>query len=409
MNRVELLAPAGNLEKLKAAFIYGADAVYLGGLQFGLRASAGNFTIEEMKEGVRFAHDRSKKVYVTVNIIAHNEDLVELPQYLRLLNDLDVDAIIVADPGVLRIARETVPQLEIHLSTQASNTSWSSAQFWVDQGVERIILARELTMPEIKEIIHRVPQAGFEVFVHGAMCVSYSGRCLLSNYFTGRDSNRGQCAQVCRWKFNLVEEHRPNQFFQINEDEHGTYIFNSKDLCAVDLVPELIGMGVRSLKIEGRMKSIHYVATITKAYRQVIDSYYCDPDNFVVSEKVRNELAKPSHRPYFTGFYHSSPRQADGQHYSSSGYLRPYDFIGIVLEYNQETGLALIEQRNLFQVGDTAEIMNPTEKDVVFTIDQIIDPTTGSEIPRAPHARQQVLVPVPEQVEEWGILRRAKP
>lgn len=405
MKKVELLAPAGNLEKLKAAVTYGADAVYLGGLQFGLRASAGNFTIAEMEEGIAFAHSHQAKVYVTVNIIAHNEDLNDLPAYLRLLANMGVDAVIVADPGVLRIVRATIPQMEIHLSTQASNTSWSSAQFWADYGIKRIILARELTAVEIKEMVEKVPSIDFEAFIHGAMCVSYSGRCLLSNYLTGRDANRGQCAQACRWRYNLVEENRPNEFYPIEEDERGTYFFNSKDMCTIDIIPQLIELGVKSLKIEGRMKSVHYVATVTRAYRNAIDSYYHDPDR-PLSPKWALELEKPSHRQYFRGFYELDPNIIS-QHYGSSGYIRPYDFLGIVLGYQPDTGMALIEQRNLFAIGDEVEIMNPHLEDINFTIEKIYDAKTGDSLERAPHARQQILIPVPKEVTAWGLMRRS--
>ncbi|QOR35706.1 U32 family peptidase [Clostridium sp. 'deep sea'] len=407
MKKVELLAPAGNLEKLKAAITYGADAVYMGGTSFGLRASAGNFTQEEMIEAIAFAHERAAKVYITVNIIAHNEDLNSLPEYLLNLQNLGVDALIVADPGILRIIKETVPNMEIHLSTQASNTNWSSAKFWASQGINRIILARELTLIEVSEMIKKVPEAGFEVFIHGAMCMSYSGRCLLSNYLTGRDANRGKCAQVCRWKFNLVEENRPNQYFPVVEDERGTYIFNSKDMCAIDLLPELINIGVDSLKIEGRMKSIHYVATITKAYRQAIDNYYKDPNNFVIDEQIRSELNKPSHRPYFTGYYNEAPNaDSQSQHYESSGYIRNYEFLGKVLGYDKDKKMALIEQRNSFAVGDTAEIMNPKSNNVNISINSIIDDETGVSLERAPHARQKVWIPIEQPVESWGIMRR---
>ena len=407
MKKVELLAPAGNLEKLKAAITYGADAVYMGGTSFGLRASAGNFTEEEMKEAIKFAHERDAKIYITVNIIAHNEDLDSLPEYLLSLEKLGVDALIVADPGILRIIKDTVPKMEVHLSTQASNTNWSSAKFWASQGIDRIILARELTLDEVSETIQKVPEAGFEVFIHGAMCMSYSGRCLLSNYLTGRDANRGKCAQVCRWKFNLVEENRPNQFFPVVEDERGTYIFNSKDMCAIDVLPELIEMGVDSLKIEGRMKSIHYVATVTKAYRQAIDSYYRNPKGFVVDDKIREELDKPSHRPYFTGYYNEAPnKESLSQHYESSGYIRQYEFLGKVLEYNKEKKMALIEQRNSFAVGDTAEIMNPKGENVFISINSITDYETGESIERAPHARQKVWIPIDCVVESFGIMRR---
>ena len=411
MQKAELLAPAGNLEKLKAAILYGADAVYLGGMQYGLRASAGNFTLEEMEEGINFAHQHGARVYVTVNIIAHNEDLAQLPDYLKQLDQLQVDAIIVADPGVLMIVQETIPDMEVHLSTQASNTSWRSAQFWAKQGVKRIILARELTLDEISEIVIKVPDMIFESFAHGSMCMSYSGRCLLSNYLTGRDSNRGQCAQPCRWEYDVIEKSRPDQSFKITEDDRGTYIFNSKDMCTIEILPQILATGVKSIKIEGRMKSLHYVATVTRAYRQALDAYYDDPAHFQFDLSWLAELQKPSHRPYFTGFYQIGPgevpNEADvSQYYSSSGYIRPYQFLGVVLEYDLENKRALVEQRNPLVKGDLVEVMDPNGCNIMFRIQRMVDVTTGDEIERAPHARQNVWLDLPEAVSEWSLIRR---
>lgn len=408
MPNVELLAPAGNLEKLKTAIKYGADAVYMGGLQYGLRASAGNFTISEMQEGLAFAHSHQARVYVTVNILAHNDDLRGLPAYLIQLQELGVDAIIIADPGILRIAKQVIPNMEMHLSTQASNTNWSSAQFWAEQGIDRIILARELSAPEIHEIAQRAP-ISLEVFVHGAMCVSYSGRCLLSNYFTGRDANRGQCVQACRWRYALMEESRPGIYLPIEEDDRGSFIMNSKDMCLIEHIPQLMELGVSSFKIEGRMKSVHYVAAVTRIYRQAIDRYLADPDNYRMDPKWLEELSKPSHRPYFSGFFIDKPQEAtNSQNISDSGYERPYDFIGVVQDYDENSKSAVLQQRNHFQVGEEVEIINPHLPDIKFTIQAIYDAETGVAQVKAPHAKQQVLIPVPSQVEAFGILRRAR-
>lgn len=405
MARVELLAPAGDLEKLKTAVVYGADAVYCGGTRYGLRAAAGNLTLEEIQEGVSFAHRHGARVFVTLNIIAHNEDLVDLPQYIADLRDIGVDAFIVSDPGVLVTAKQIAPNIPIHLSTQASNTNWLAARFWVEQGVARIILARELSMEEIREIRNKVA-AELEVFVHGAMCISYSGRCLLSNYLTGRDANRGECTQPCRWKYYLVEETRSNQYFPVCEDERGTYIMNSKDLCMIEHIPELISLGVNSLKIEGRMKSVHYVATVTRVYRQALEAYYRDPEGYRYDPNWLAELSKVSHRPFFTGFYFGKPE--DGQTTESSRYHRAYDFIGVVKEYNLQTGLAVIEQRNHFAVGEEIEVMNPTSESCVFTIESLTDVETNEPIARARHAKQLVYCQVPEPVEPYAIVRRKR-
>ncbi len=407
VQKVELLAPAGNLEKLKYAIRYGADAVYLGGTEFGLRAFAGNFTDAEMAEAVDFAHSRGKRIYVTVNIIAHNEDLHGLKDYLLKLQNLGVDALIVADPGIVRIAREVVPDMELHLSTQASNTNWSAARFWYDQGIRRIILARELTLDEIREMTSKVPEMDFEVFAHGAMCMAYSGRCLLSNYLTGRDANKGECAQPCRWEYSIYEKNRPGEAFDILEDERGTYIFNSKDLNTLTILPQIIESGVRSLKIEGRMKSLHYVSTITKVYREAIDRYYSDPENYVLSPTAIEEANKPSHRPFFTGFFNHKPDASyDSQHRETSKYYRDYDFIGVVMDYFPDTNTALVEQRNAFFVGQNVELMNIKGDSQRFVIESIKNYETGEEVGQAIHAQQLVLINMPFDTCEGAILRR---
>ncbi len=399
----ELLAPAGTLEKLKYAVQYGADAVYIAGKKYGLRAFAGNFDSAEMAEGIAFAHARGVKVYVTINVFAHNADFVGLEDYLRELLELKVDAIIVSDPGVIRIARLTVPDLPVHISTQANSTNWSTVQFWKDMGAERIVLARELTLPEIQEIHDKV-DVELETFVHGAMCISYSGRCLLSNYMTERDSNQGQCAQACRWNYNLVEEKRPNEFYPIQEDERGTYVFNSQDLCLLQHLPELIETGICSLKIEGRMKSAYYVASIIRAYRNMIDAYYGDA---AISGDIQfwmDELQKVSHRPYTTGFYFGKPENG-ALTLESSQYIRPYDFIGTVQGYDAQTGMATIEQRNNFRVGDVVEFFSPKYGWFEQTITEMYD-QDGNAITVAPHAQQIVKLPVSQEVFFMDMMRK---
>ncbi|QAT40109.1 U32 family peptidase [Clostridium sp. JN-9] len=355
MNKPEILAPAGNLEKLKTAIDFGADAVYLGGNKLNLRAFADNFTDEELSEGVNYAHSRGKKVYVTINVFPHNEDLVGLEEYLKNLSALNVDAILVSDPGILMTAKEVVPEMELHLSTQANNVNWKSAQFWYKQGVKRIVLARELSLEEIKCIREKLPEdCEIEAFVHGSMCISYSGRCLLSNYMTGRDSNRGACAQPCRYKYYLMEEKRPGQYFPVVEDEKGTYIMNSKDLCMIEHIPELVKCGINSLKIEGRMKSAYYVASVVKAYRQALDSYFDNPEEYKFNEKWLTDLSKASHRQYHTGFYFGEKNK---QIYETSSYIRDYDIVGIVKSF--DNGVATIEQRNKIFEGDEVEVLRP--------------------------------------------------
>lgn len=400
--KVELLAPAGNLEKLKMAVIYGADAVYLAGQAFGLRAFADNFTGPELVKGVEFAQRRGVKVYITVNIFAHNQDLKELPNYLRELEALGVDGIIFSDPGVWQIAQEIGSTLNLHLSTQANTTNWASARFWESQDVKRIILARELSLEEIQEIRTKV-NLELEVFVHGAMCVSYSGRCLLSNYFTGRDANLGECAQPCRWRYALVEEKRPGEYYPLFEDQRGTYLLNSQDLCLIRYLPELIKAGVNSFKIEGRMKSIHYVATVVKVYREVLDAYYANPDQFIFQEKWLQELAKVSHRDYSTGFLLGKPNQ----NYATSAYRRTHDFIGLVRDYDPLAKLAQVEQRNNFQVGEKVEIMGAETKLFSQEIRELFS-ETGEVLTCAPHPQQIVCLRVEHPVKSWDIIRREK-
>src|SRR6056297_4102449 len=331
MNKPELLAPAGNLEKLKIAIDYGADAVYCGGHNYGLRSGADNFTLEELKEAKNYAHKNNSNIYITVNMMPHNRELNNLPEYLHELDELGVDSLIVSDPGVIQIIKDENINTPIHLSTQANTVNWASANFWYNQGIERVILARELSKEEIKEFAHN-SNIEREMFIHGSMCISYSGRCLLSNYMVGRDANRGNCAHSCRWKYHLVEEQRPGEYYPVYEDDQGTFIMNSRDLNLAEEIPELIEIGLSSLKVEGRMKSVHYAATVINTYRQLIDQYYQDPENYEADPELLAELRKISHRDYTKGFYYGKPG-SEGQRYESSSYLRTYDFMGVVRDY----------------------------------------------------------------------------
>lgn len=403
MKKPELLAPAGNMEKLKMALLYGADAVYLGGKAFGLRAFGGNFTNEELQEAVDFAHKLGKKIYVTVNIFPHNSDIAKLPAYLTFLNEIKVDAILVADLGVFTLAKEYAPDVELHISTQANNTNWAAVNAWAELGASRVVLAREMSLEEIKEIREKC-SVELEMFVHGAMCISYSGRCLMSNYLTGRDANRGSCAQPCRWNYALVEEKRPGQYFPVLEDERGTYIFNSKDMCLLPYLPDVIASGVDSLKIEGRMKSVHYAASVVKAYREAIDSYFAAPEQFEVKQEWVEELDKVSHRAYTTGFYYGRPTEKD-QIYGTSSYTQTSDFVGLVLDYDEKTGFATVEQRNNMKVGQEIEIFQPHLAGYRQILQEMYN-DEGEAIQVAPHPQQIVKIRMDKPVEPYGILRR---
>lgn len=403
MKKPELLAPAGNMEKLKMALLYGADAVYLGGKAFGLRAFGGNFTNEELQEAVDFAHKLGKKIYVTVNIFPHNSDIAKLPAYLTFLNEIKVDAILVADLGVFTLAKEYAPDVELHISTQANNTNWAAVNAWAELGASRVVLAREMSLEEIKEIREKC-SVELEMFVHGAMCISYSGRCLMSNYLTGRDANRGSCAQPCRWNYALVEEKRPGQYFPVLEDERGTYIFNSKDMCLLPYLPDVIASGVDSLKIEGRMKSVHYAASVVKAYREAIDSYFASPEQFEIKKEWVEELDKVSHRAYTTGFYYGRPTEKD-QIYSTSSYTQTSDFVGLVLDYDEKTGFATVEQRNNMKVGQEIEIFQPHLAGYRQILQEMYN-DEGEAIQVAPHPQQIVKIRMDRPVEPYGILRR---
>lgn len=405
MNKPELLAPAGSLEKLKTAINFGADAVYLGGSKLNLRAFADNFGTEELKEGIKYAHSRGKKIYVTLNVFPHNEDLDGLEEYLTELYNLNVDAVIVSDPGIIMTAREVVPDLELHLSTQANNVNYKSALFWHKTGIKRIVLARELSLAQIKEIRDKLPEScELEAFVHGSMCMSYSGRCLLSNYMTGRDANRGECAQPCRYKYYLMEEKRPGEYFPVFEDEKGTYIMNSKDLCMIKHIPEVIEAGITSLKIEGRMKSSFYVATVVKAYREAIDSYFANPEGYKYDEKWMKILEMASHREYHTGFYFGEKNK---QVYGSSAYIRTYDIIGVVKEYDSESKKAVIEQRNKVFEGDIIEVLRPVGDNFEVVLSNIRD-LEGNKLESTPQAQMIYTINTEIQLREDDLLIKFK-
>ncbi|MEY8295631.1 U32 family peptidase [Emergencia timonensis] len=403
----ELLAPAGDLEKLKIAIIYGADAVYFGGEMFSLRAGAGNLSIDEMKEGIRFAHERGKRCYLTINIFAHNEDIGPLTDYLEQIKNIGIDAFIVSDPGIVDLIQEIIPDAEIHLSTQANMTNFRTARFWHKMGVKRLVLARELTFTEIKEIRKNIPSdMEIEAFVHGAMCISYSGRCLLSNFMIERDANRGMCAHPCRWKYSLVEEKRPGEYYPVEEDERGTYILNSRDLCMIEHLDKIVESGIMSAKVEGRMKSVFYVATVIHAYRQAIDAYFADPARYEFKAEWLTELKKVSHREFTTGFYFDKPTNQD-QNYQTSAYTREYSFVGIVKSYDSATGYAVVEQRNKMTLGDEIEVFGPDIPFFKQALESMYDAESGEPLESAPHPQQVLRIKMDQPVKENYILRKA--
>lgn len=407
MKKPELLAPAGNLEKLKKAFIYGADAVYIGGEAFSLRVAADNFSIEDMKEGLEFAHNMGKKVYLTANVIPHNDDIDDYREYLISVKDLGFDGIILSDLGIFSITKEVAPELEIHISTQANNVNYQSALTWHQLGAKRVILAREMSLREIREIRDRTPDdLELEVFVHGAMCISYSGRCLLSNYMAGRDGNSGNCAHPCRWKYFLMEEHRPGEYLPVFENERGTFIYNSKDLCMINHIPELVAAGVTSLKVEGRVKSEFYVSTVIKAYRQAIDAYFEDPVGYKNDPALMEELEKVSHRGYTTGFFFGKPGGGE-QNYESSTYIRNYDMVGVVIDYDKESKMATVVQKNRFFKGAEIEFMRPCGKYFKQKIEYMTD-GEGAEIEVANRPQSIVRILLDTPVEPDTFLRQKR-
>ena len=409
MRRPELLIPASSLEVLKIAVIYGADAVYIGGEAFGLRAKAKNFSMEEMREGIRFAHDHEVKVYVTANILAHNDDLEGVREYFKELDSFakeeKPDALIIADPGVFMIAKEVCPDIERHVSTQANNTNYETYRFWYGLGAKRVVSARELSLNEIKELRANIPDdLEIETFIHGAMCISYSGRCLLSNYFTGRDANQGACTHPCRWKYSIVEETRPNEYMPVYENERGTYIFNSKDLCMIEHIPELMESGIDSFKIEGRMKTALYVATVARTYRKAIDDYKVSPELYKKNLPwYLDQISNCTYRQFTTGFFFGKPSD-EAQIYDNNTYLKEYTYLGIVGEQNEE-GLYRIEQRNKFSGGEEIEIMKPDGENLTVTVKRIVD-EDGADMESAPHPKQVLYIDLGHPLEKYDILRR---
>ncbi|HIJ96503.1 MAG TPA: U32 family peptidase [Desulfuromonadales bacterium] len=407
MLKPELLAPAGNMEKLKIAVHYGADAVYLGGQAFGLRNMADNFSVEEMKTALDFCHARGVKAYLTVNSFPHNEALPQLEEYLNEIAPLPFDAYIVADPGVIDAVRQISPECELHLSTQANTINWRSVRFWQQQGVRRINLAREMSLDNIQETVKKVPGMEFEAFVHGALCISYSGRCLISSMLTGRDANQGECTHPCRWSYHLVEETRPGEYFPVVEDENGTFIFNSRDLCLLEQIPALVTSGLHALKIEGRMKGINYVASVLRVYRQALDEYLENPERWKCRPEWLQELSKLSHRGYTTGFLFGQPRNV-GQEYDSA-YIRSHDFVGVVDEVQQD-GTLLVSVRNRIKTGDIIEFIGPgMRSDNLILQNFSILSEHGAALPaEAANPNSRILLMVPFIVEAGDLLRREK-
>ena len=400
----ELLVPASSLEVLKTAVMFGADAVYIGGEAFGLRARAKNFSRQEMAEGIRFAHDHGVKVYVTANILAHNDDLEGAEKYFGELKEIRPDALIISDPGMFMIAKEVCPEIEVHISTQANNTNYQTYRFWWQQGAKRVVSARELSLAEIRQIRDNIPEEmEIESFIHGAMCISYSGRCLLSNYFTGRDANQGACTHPCRWKYAVVEETRPGEYLPVYENERGTYIFNSRDLCMVEYIPELVSAGIDSLKIEGRMKTALYVACVARTYRKAIDDYFASEDIYRSRmEWYRSEIAKCTHRHFSTGFYFGKPDE-NTQIYDSSTYVNEYVYLGIV-ESVDGRGYAKFEQKNKFCVGDTIEIMKPDGSNIHTKVLSMYN-DAGEAVGSCPHSRQVLYVELADKPEPYDLMR----
>ena len=402
----ELLIPASNLEVLKVAVMFGADAVYIGGEAFGLRAKAKNFSKEDMAAGICFAHEHGVRVHVTVNILAHNDDLEGVREYLCELKELKPDALIIADPAIFEMAKEICPDIERHVSTQANNTNYGTYNFWWKQGAKRVVSARELSLKEISEIRKHIPEEmEIESFIHGAMCISYSGRCLLSNFFTGRDANQGACTHPCRWKYAVVEEKRPGQYMPVYENERGTYIFNSKDLCMIEHIPEMIEAGIDSFKIEGRMKTALYVATVARTYRLAIDDYLKDPKLYEEHMPwYLDQISNCTYRQFTTGFYFGKPDETS-QIYDSNTYVREYTYLGIIGE--ESDGRYRIEQRNKFSVGETIEIMKPDGQNIETVVRAIIN-EDGEAQESAPHSKQALYVELDKKAEKYDILRRAE-
>lgn len=405
MNKPEILSPAGDFEKMQYAIAYGADAVYLAGQSFGMRAAALNFTADQLREGISYAHAHGVKCYITVNIIPSNHDLSALPDYLALLQDCNADAIIAADVSVVSLAKKYAPRVPLHISTQTSILNYEAANFWADLGAERIVLARELTLEDIAEIRAKTPSTlELEAFVHGAMCISYSGRCLISQYMTGRDANHGACAQPCRWKYALVEEKRPGEYFPVVEDERGTYLYNSKDLCMIEHIPELVNVGINSFKIEGRNKTAYYAAGITSAYRRAVDAYCATPEGFVLPPDIRQEISKVSHRNYYTGFYFGS--EENGQYYADSQYIRDWEVTGLLAQADAD-GHAVFTLKNRFYPGDTLELVQPGQPPYTFIANEVKN-DAGDVLEIVHHPEMRFHLKFPFAVLPFAILRRER-
>ena len=401
----ELLVPAGSLEVLKVAIKYGADACYIGGEMFGLRAKAKNFSLEQMKEGIEYAHTYGKKVYVTANITAHNRDLSGVREYFEELKEIKPDALIISDPGVFSIAKDICPEIDIHISTQANNVNYLTYKFWYDLGATRVVSARELSMAEIKELRDNIPkELEIETFIHGAMCISYSGRCLLSNYFTGRDANLGACTHPCRWKYYVVEENRPNEFLPVFENDRGTYIFNSKDLCMIEYIPQIVESGIDSLKIEGRMKTALYVACVARTYRKAIDDYFENPQKYYDNmDYYKEEIAKCTYRQFTTGFFFGKPNE-EAQIYDSNTYVKEYTYLGIVEDVTED-GFVMLTQRNKFSVGEQAEVMYEDGSNGELTVLEMKD-EEGNSIESCPHPQQKIFVRFDKKLSVLDLIRR---
>ncbi len=403
MKKPELMVPASSLEVLKSAVRYGADAVYIGGEVFGLRAKAKNFTIEEMKEGVEFAHDNGVKVYVTVNILAHNDDLAPALEYVKELKEVNPDALIIADPAIFTIVREVWPEIDIHISTQANNTNYGTYLFWHRLGAKRVVSARELNLREIREIRDNIPEdMEIETFVHGAMCISYSGRCLLSSFMAGRDANKGACTHPCRWKYAVVEESRPGQYMPIEENDRGTYIFNSKDLCMIEHIPDLVEAGIDSFKIEGRMKTALYVATVARTYRMAIDDFFEDPEKYKANiPKYQELISQCTYRQFTTGFFFGKPDE-EAQIYDKNEYEKDSVYLGIVEDVKDN--VIELTQKNKFKVGDTIEIMKKNGEDIQTKVLGIKD-EKGNEMDSCPHPQQKIFVELDKVPDVGDILK----
>ena len=405
MKKPELLIPASSLEVLKTAVVFGADAVYIGGEVFSLRAKSKNFSMEDMREGIGFAHAHGAKVYVTANILAHNGDLDGVETYFHELKEIGPDALIISDPGVFQIAKEVCPEIEIHISTQANNTNYRTYRFWHSLGAKRVVSARELSMDELRELRANLPEdLEIETFIHGAMCISYSGRCLLSSYFTGRDANQGACTHPCRWKYAIMEETRPGEYLPVYENERGTYIFNSKDLCMIEHIPELVEAGIDSFKIEGRMKTALYVAVVTRTYRQAIDDYLKDEALYRSRmDYYKEEIAKCTYRQFTTGFFFGKPDH-DTQIYDNNTYIKAYTYLGLI-GGRREDGFYGLEQRNKFSVGEKIEVMKPDGRDVEVMVRSMTD-EEGQPLENCPHPKQKIYVDLGVELSPFDLLRR---